>query len=129
MNLTCAAANVNGAALPILIIHLVPNLIIASARGASRLLAGFRDEVRVLPLGPGPEFRPHRVGWQVELEDSVFTAVKYQHEQALRRASIKLDVASAPAGVFRCVRMPVTRHRHPIEGCVQLRLNFGTAFD
>ena len=129
MNLTCAAANVNGAALPILIIHLVPNLIIASARGASRLLAGFRDEVRVLPLGPGAVFRPHRVGWQTELEDSVFTAGKFQHKQALRRAKIKFDVASAHAGVFRCVRMPVTRHRHPIERCVKLRLNFGKAFD
>src|SRR5438552_18526284 len=101
MNLTCAAANVNGAALPILIIHLVPNLIIASARGASRLLAGFRDEVRVLPLGLGAVFRPHRVGWQVALEDSVFTAGKFQHEQALRRAKIKFYLASAHGGGSR----------------------------
>src|SRR5438552_11828390 len=100
MNLTCATANVHGAALPILIIHLVPNLIIASARGASRLLAGFRDEVRVLPLRPGAVFHPHRVGWQMELEDSVFTAGKFQDEQALRRAKIKFHVASAYVRVF-----------------------------
>ena len=52
MNLTCAAANVNGAALPILIIQLVPNLIIASARGASRLLAGFRGSRPLEKIDP-----------------------------------------------------------------------------
>jgi len=52
MNLTCAAANVNGAALPILIIQLVPNLIIASARGASRLLTGFRGSRPLEKIDP-----------------------------------------------------------------------------
>src|SRR2546422_5795498 len=63
-----------GAGLSLLIVQFVANLIIASARWTSRLLAGFRDEVRGLPLGPGAVFRPHRIGWQMELEDSVFTA-------------------------------------------------------
>jgi hypothetical protein len=31
----------------------------------------------------------------MELEDSVFTAGKFQHVQALRRAKIKFDVTSA----------------------------------
>jgi len=30
----------------------------------------------------------------MELQDSVFTAGKFQHEQALRRAKIKFDVAA-----------------------------------
>jgi len=65
----------------------------------------------------------------MELEDSVFTAGKFQHEQALRRAKIKFDEASAHVRIFTRICMPVTRHRHPIERCVQLRLNFGKAFD
>ena len=47
----------------------------------------------------------------MEIENSVFAAGKFQHEQALRRAKIKLDVTSAHAWIFRRFCVPVTGHR------------------
>src|SRR6266542_5957534 len=62
--------------LSVLIVQLVANLIIASARWASRLLAGFRNEVWILPLRPVAVFRLHGIGWQMELKESVCAARK-----------------------------------------------------
>src|ERR1700741_4573820 len=62
--------------LPILIVQLVADLIIASPRWASRLLAGFRNEVWILPLRPVAVFRLHRIGWQMELKEPVCAARK-----------------------------------------------------
>src|SRR5882724_2593478 len=64
------------ARLSVLIVQLVADLIIASARGASRPLTGFRNEIRVSPLRPGAVLRFHGVGWKMELKNSVCPARK-----------------------------------------------------
>src|SRR5882724_84148 len=113
--------------LSVLVIEFVPDLIIVSARGTSRLLAGFRNEIWVLPLRPGAVFRLHRVGRQTKVKNSVCAAREFQNEQALRRAEVEFDVASTHTGVCRCIRMPVTRHCVAVR--VQLRLNVGKTFE
>src|SRR5882724_8061185 len=75
--------------LSVLVIEFVPDLIIVSARGGSRLLAGFRNEIWVLPLRPGAVFRLHRVGRQTKVKNSVCAAREFQNEQALRRAEVE----------------------------------------
>src|SRR5437899_331821 len=115
------------AALSILIVQFVVNLVVAAARETSWLLAAFRNEVWVLPLRPGAVFRLHRVCRQAELENSILAPRKFQYEQALRRAKIKFDVASADARIFRRLCVPITRH--PITVGVEFRLNVRKSFE
>ena len=112
-----------------LIIHFVANLIFVSAGGVRRLLASFRYKVRVLPVGPGAVFLSHWIGRQLELENSVCVAGKFQHEETLRSAEIKFDVTGAHACVFRRVGVPVSRHRHPVARCIEFGLNISQSFD
>src|SRR6058998_1975674 len=128
LNLTCATQSVNRALrLSILIIQFVADLVVAAARETRRLRAGFRNEVRVLPLRPAAVFRLHGVGRQTQIENSVFAPRKLQHEQALRRTKIKLDVASADARIFRHFCVPVTRHGITVG--VEFRLNVSKSFE
>ena len=75
---TCRALNVNRPLrLPVLVVQLVANLIVASAGGPRRLLAGFRHEVRLLPIRPGAVFRLHWIRRQVQPENPVFASGKF----------------------------------------------------
>ena len=112
--------------LSVLIVQFVANLVVAATREVSRLLAGFRNEVWVLPLRPGAVFRLHRVGREMELENAVFAAGKFQNEQALRRAKIKFDVTGAHARIFSRLCVPVPRHRIAVS--VEFRLNVSKSF-
>ena len=94
-----------------------------------RLLTPFRYKIRVLPVGPGAVFRPHRIRWQLEPENSVCIAGKFQHEEPLRSAEIKFDVTGAHTCVLRRVGMPVSRHRHPIARCIEFWLDVSQIVD
>src|SRR6266480_1351270 len=115
--------------LSVLVIHLVANLILVSARGVRRLLAPFCYKVWVLPVGPGAVFRPHWIGRQLKPENSVRVAGEFQHEEPLRSPEIKFDVTRAHSCILRRVGVPVSRHRHPIARCIKLGLNVSQTFD
>ena len=115
--------------LSVLVIHFVANLIFVSARGVRRLLAAFRYKVRVLPVGPGAVFRPHWIRRQLEPENSVCVAGKFQHEEPLRSAEIKFDVTGTHTCLLRRVSVPVSRHRHSIARCIEFWLNVSQIFD
>src|SRR4029077_3125464 len=115
--------------LSVLVIHLVANLIFVSARGVRRPLAPFRYKVRILPVGPGAVFRPHWIGRQLEPENSVCVAGKFQHEEPLRSAEIKFDVTGAHTCILRGLGVPISRHRHPIARGIEFWLNVGQTFD
>ena len=113
--------------LSILIVQFVVNLVVTAARETRWLFAGFCNKVRILPLGPDAVFRLHGVGRQLKLEDSIFAAGKFQHEQPLRRAKIKLDVTGAHARIFRPLCVPITRHRITVS--VELRFSVSKSFE
>src|SRR6266480_929642 len=115
--------------LSVLVIHLVANLILVSARGVRRLLVPFCYKVWVLPVGPSAVFRPHWIGRQLKPENSVRVAGEFQHEEPLRSPEIKFDVTGAHSCVLRRVGVPVSRHRHPIARCIEFWLNVSQIFD
>ena len=91
------------------------------------MLASLRYEIRVLPVGPGAVFRSHRICRQLEPENSVCVAGKFQHEETLRSSEIKFDVARAHAWVLRRIGVPVTWHGVAIG--IELGLNIRETFD
>jgi hypothetical protein len=94
-----------------------------------KLLTPFRYKIRVLPVGPGAVFRPHRIRWHLEPEKSVCIAGKFQHEEPLRSAEIKFDLTGAHACVLSRVGAPISRHRHLIARCIEFWLNVSQTFD
>ena len=91
-----------------------------AARRLSQRSLGFATQTR-------RGIRLHGVRRQMEIENSVFATGKFQDEQTLRGAKIKLDVASADARIFRRLCVPVPRH--PIAVGVEFRLNVSKSFE
>src|SRR5262245_45575642 len=113
--------------LPVLIVHSITDLILVSARGARGLLTCPRYKVRALPVRPGTMFRTYWIRWQLEPENSVLLARKFQHEKTLRSAEIEFDIARAHARIFGRVGVPIAWHC--VAVCIELWLNVGETLD